>query len=203
MLRVQPARGFTIVELLVGITVLAVLMALGVPAMGTYLQNSKLASAAASYYSGLQSARAEAIRRNVQTQFVMTDTAVETADIANAAVAAVAGRNWVVRASGPAAFATAIEAKSGAEGDGSTSAAAIRATGAASGPVAFDGTIAFTGFGATATNDSYVIDIKNPGAGACAEFSGPMRCRRILVSPGGQISVCDPAAPTGDSRACF
>ena len=34
--------------------------------MGTYLQNSKLATAAASYYAGVQTARTEAIRRNVR-----------------------------------------------------------------------------------------------------------------------------------------
>ena len=52
MLSAAAQRGFTIVELLVGVTLLAVLLGLGVPAMGTYLQNSKLANAAASYYTG-------------------------------------------------------------------------------------------------------------------------------------------------------
>ena len=203
MLRAAAARGFTIIELLVGITLLAVLMGLGVPALGTYLQNSKLASAAASYYSGVQAARTEAIRRNVTTQFVMTDTPIETADIANAATPAVGGRNWVVRAaSGPAAFAPAVEAKAGAEGDGTSGAAAIQALGAAAAPIVFDGTIPFNGFGATTTSTTYTIDITNPGGGTCAALSGPMRCRRIVVSPGGQISLCDPAAPAGDSRAC-
>jgi len=130
VLTAAAARGFTIIELLVGITLLGVLMALGVPALATYLQNSKLASAAASVYSGVQAARTEAIRRNVTTQFVMTDTPIETADLANAATPAVGGRNWVVRAaSGPAAFAPAVEAKAGAEGDGSSGAAAIQALG--------------------------------------------------------------------------
>ncbi len=201
MLSAAPSRGFTLVELLVGMTLLATLMALGVPAMSTYLQNSKLASAASSYYSGVQAARAEAIRRNVQTEFVMTDTPVDTADVANAAVAGVGGRNWIVRAaSGPAAFQPVIEVKSAAEGDGSPS-AGIQAAAASSAP-GFDGAIAFNGFGATASSFGYVIDITNPAGGDCAVASGPMRCRQIVVSPGGQIAMCDPAAPTGDSRAC-
>ena len=86
-----PQRGFTLIELLVGLTVLAVLLGLGVPAMGTYLQNSKLASAAASYYSGLQMARTEAIRRNLRTEFVLTDTPISTADLGNAASTRAAG----------------------------------------------------------------------------------------------------------------
>jgi prepilin-type N-terminal cleavage/methylation domain-containing protein len=77
-------RGFTVVELLVGLTVLAVLIGLGAPAMSSYLQSSKMASVAASYYSGVQMARAEAIRRNVRTEFVLTNDAPSTPDIANA-----------------------------------------------------------------------------------------------------------------------
>jgi type IV fimbrial biogenesis protein FimT len=203
VLKASRARGFTLVELLVGVTILGALLALGAPAMGTYLQNSKLASAASSYYSGLQTARTEAIRRNVPTQFVLTDTPVTTSDLANVAAPAVAGRNWIVRAaSGPADFVPVIEAKAAGEGNGSSSGLAIVLAGAASAPVVFDGTVPFNGFGGTATNTTYTIDVSNPAGGDCAAASGPMRCRRIVVSPGGQIAVCDPAAPAGDSRAC-
>jgi prepilin-type N-terminal cleavage/methylation domain-containing protein len=95
--RVQQ-RGFTIVELLIGITILAMLLALGAPAMGTYLQNSKLGSAASNYFQGAQMARTEAIRRNVRTEFVLTDTPIATANLANVVAPAVNGRNWIVRA---------------------------------------------------------------------------------------------------------
>jgi prepilin-type N-terminal cleavage/methylation domain-containing protein len=52
VLTVVQQRGFTLVELLVGLTVLAVLLGLGVPALGTYLQNSKLAGATGGSGSG-------------------------------------------------------------------------------------------------------------------------------------------------------
>lgn len=203
MLTAVAQRGFTIVELLVGMTLLAVLLALGVPAMSTYLQNSKIASAASSYYTGLQTARAEAIRRNVRTEFVLTDTPVSTSDLANTLVPATSGRNWVVRAASGAAFVT-VEAKSGAEGDGGPAGPAIQVAGSASAPAVFDGTVPFTGFGATFGNAAYAIDISNPAAGACLLSSGNVRCRRVVVSPGGQIAACDPAAAAsaGDSRAC-
>ncbi|MCC6472780.1 MAG: hypothetical protein IT514_03450, partial [Burkholderiales bacterium] len=43
----------------------------------------------------------------------------------------------------------------------------------------------------------------NPSGGACAADGGPMRCLNVLVSPGGQIKMCDPAvAATGDTRRC-
>ena len=194
--------GFTLVELLVGVTIVAVLLALGAPAMGTYLQNSKLGNAAASYYGGIQAARSEAIRRNVLTQFVLTDTPLSTADLANAVAPSTSGRNWVVRAaSGPGNFIR-LDAKDASEGEGSAAAAAIEVTGAASG-IVFDGTVSFNGFGRTTAGESYTVDIKNPMAGVCKVDGGEIRCRRITVSAGGQIAACDPAASAaGDSRAC-
>jgi type IV fimbrial biogenesis protein FimT len=196
-------RGFTIIELLIGLTLLAVLLGLGAPAMGTYLQNSKLASATASYFTGIQTARTEAIRRNVLTQFVLTDTPVSTGNLANALAPATGGSNWVVRAaSSPGVFLPAIEAKASAEGEGSAAAAALVIAGSASAPAVFDGTIPFNGFGGTADGAAYAIDISNPAAGTCKASGGTIRCRRITVSPGGQITACDPAAAAGDSRAC-
>lgn len=204
MLTSVAERGFTIVELLVGITLVAVLLGLGAPAMGTYLQNSKLATAAASYFTALQTARTEAIRRNAQAQFVLTDTAVSASDIANTLVPATAGRNWVVRAASAAAPGSfdPVEAKSGLEGEAGQG-AAIQIAGSASAPAVFDGTIAFNGFGQTVGNVAYTIDISNPAAGTCVLSGGKIRCRRITVSPGGQINLCDPVAASGvDSRAC-
>ena len=96
------------------------LLALGAPAMGTYLQNSKLGSAASNYFQGAQMARTEAIRRNVRTEFVLTDTPIATANLANVVAPAVNGRNWIVRAAAGGGLFTLLEAKSGAEGDASS-----------------------------------------------------------------------------------
>jgi type IV fimbrial biogenesis protein FimT len=189
--------GFTLVELLVGLTLVGVLIALGAPAMSNYLQNSKIANATSVYYSAIQTARAEAIRRNVLTQFVLTDTPFSTMTPASA------GRSWAVRASSGVGF-TRLDAKDAAEGEGSKSAQAVAVAGSASG-AAFDGTIAFNGFGATMPAGAwYALDVTNPAAGSCKNDGGTIRCRRITVSPGGQIAACDPAAvaSAGDSRAC-
>ncbi len=191
MLSAKRYRGLTIIELLVGITILAVLLGLGAPALGTYLQNSKLASAAASYFNGIQTARTEAIRRNVNTEFVLTDSSIAASDPANNALPTSNGKNWIVRAASGAGYSL-VEAKAGAEGEGSAASAAIQVVGSAS-------AVQFNGFGAAATAP-FQIDISNPSAGAC----GVIRCRRITVSAGGQVASCDPAASAaaGDSRAC-
>jgi type IV fimbrial biogenesis protein FimT len=204
VLTVSAPRGFTLIELLVTMSLAAVLLLLGAPALGTYLQNSKLAASTSGLYSAIQEARAEAIRSNARSQFVLTDTAVSTPNLGNALVPAVAGRNWVVRVDQGAGNMLSVYSKDGGESEATTAAPAIQlnAVGVGATP-AFDGTITFNGLGATTPQGaSYTIDITNPTAGICAAAAGPIRCRRITVSAGGQISACDPAAAAGDSRAC-
>jgi len=209
MLRRMRRRGFTLVELMVGLVVIAILALLGAPAMGTFFQNSKLSNAAAVYYAGIQAARAEAIRRNVETQFVLTDTAITTANLPNALAPSVSGANWVIRVGNgpgsppPAFLPAAVDSKSGMEGEGNPTAPRIQVLGAGVGGTVFDGRIRFNGFGtppplAGGGNEAYVIDITNPAAGPC----GPIHCRRITISQGGQVASCDLSAVAGDSRAC-
>ena len=204
MLSSLDQRGFTLVELLdVGLTLLALLLGLGVPAMGTYLQNSKLASAAASYYSGLQMARTEAIRRNVRTEFVLTDTPISTANLANVAGADVSGRNWLVRAASGAEFAV-VEAEVGRRrrrqlrgcGDPGHR-RGLRSRGLRR-PDRVQRIRRHR-------RRSALLDRHlEPGRGhVCPERrQGSLPAHH--VSPGGQIAACDPAAAAsaGDSRAC-
>jgi type IV fimbrial biogenesis protein FimT len=204
MLSMNAGRGFTLIELLVTMSLTAVLLLLGAPALTTYLQNSKVAASTSALYSAIQNARAEAIRRNARAQFVFTDSPVSTANLGNALVPALAGRNWVVRVDQGGGNMLAVDSKDGGEGDSTPGAPAIQATGAAIGATpAFDGTITFDGLGATVpAGATYTIDVTNPTAGLCVVAGGPIRCRQLAVSAGGQISACDPAAPAGDSRAC-
>ncbi len=203
MLKPPPARGFTMVELMIGISIVAIVMAIGTPSFTTYLQGSKLASAAQSYLSGVQLARAEAIRRNQPVQFVLTDLPIAP-NIQNVAgLNNPNGRNWLVRVLNPVtATFDLVEAKSALEGSyTSTGVPSITVIGAATAPVVFDGTLSFNGFGATTAVATYTLDLQNPNGGTCAPV-GPMRCPRIRVAAGGQAHLCDPIAAPGDSRAC-
>ncbi|HTY02511.1 MAG TPA: GspH/FimT family pseudopilin [Rhodocyclaceae bacterium] len=67
----DPSRGFTLVELMVTIAILAVLMALGAPQFKAWLQNTQVRTATESIQNGLQLARAEAVRRNCNVEFVV------------------------------------------------------------------------------------------------------------------------------------
>lgn len=57
-------KGFTLVELLTGVAVMAVLMRLAMPAMSGVLDSVKLASASNTFLYNLHLARSEAIKRN-------------------------------------------------------------------------------------------------------------------------------------------
>lgn len=58
------ARGFTLPELLIVITVLAVLVAAGMPSFGEFMRNQRVKTASFDLYSTLVHARSEAITRN-------------------------------------------------------------------------------------------------------------------------------------------
>ncbi|TCZ88703.1 GspH/FimT family pseudopilin [Lysobacter sp. N42] len=62
--RRRGSGGFTLVELMVVIAVLALLVGIGVPAFNGVIQRNRLAAAANEVVSALQTARMEAVRRN-------------------------------------------------------------------------------------------------------------------------------------------
>jgi type IV fimbrial biogenesis protein FimT len=61
----SPAQGFTLVELLVTVTILAILLAVGVPNLTQMLQDKAAASSAEAFASDIRLARTEAIKRGI------------------------------------------------------------------------------------------------------------------------------------------
>lgn len=59
----SSSRGFTIIELMIVVTVLAVLMAVAAPAMRSFVINQRVKTASFDLYSTLAYARSEAIKR--------------------------------------------------------------------------------------------------------------------------------------------
>lgn len=204
MLMLRGHRGFTLIEIMVSLAILALMVLVSLPSMTTYFQNSKIGTAAQAYATGLQVARTEAIRRNTLVQFVLTDTPI-AAGVENAAVSSATGRNWVVREWDPELDTfLLVEAKSALEGSGQAagSVPTVAVTGTAVLPAAaFDGIVTFDAFGASRSASEIRLDIDNPAGGACAP-AGTMRCLRVRTSPGGQVRVCDPQLAASDSRAC-
>jgi type IV fimbrial biogenesis protein FimT len=172
-------RGFTLIELMIGIAILSMLLLFGLPGLGGWIQSSQIRNASESIQGGLQLARAEAVRRNTNVQFVMPS-------LVGGGVAS----DWTVTCVTPSTDCpgagmakTEIQQRAAAEGSPNAQVAAGQAT------------IVFNGMGRvtpTPTAD-IVLNVTNPTGGTCAASSGTMRCLRISVSAGGQVRMCDPA----------
>jgi type IV fimbrial biogenesis protein FimT len=169
--------GVTLIELIVALSILAILASLAVPSFQGMIMNRHISSTAESILNGLQIARAEAVRRNTQVQFVLGG-----------------GSDWTVgcvtvTASCPATI------QSGATGDGSDNIVTMTATPAGA------TTAAFNSFGATipTLSDLTQLDIDLPASVLPASETHDLR---IVVGSGGGVRLCDPNIASPDSRAC-
>ena len=168
-MRAQPrARGFSLVELLVVVAVLALVVMLGLPNISAWLQNTQIRNAAEASISGLQLARGEALRRNRVVRFSLVDTLDAGCNLA------VAGPNWIVSQADPTANCGVdpsdtvdpfiVQKRSGQEGSPNVVLAASASS------------VVFNGLGSIA-GGALQIDFSNPGGGACQTAAGPMRRR--------------------------
>jgi type IV fimbrial biogenesis protein FimT len=66
----DASRGFTMTELAIAMAVVAILLAIGVPALRDLIVGQRVRTAANNLYSDLSYARAEAIKRNAQVQVI-------------------------------------------------------------------------------------------------------------------------------------
>jgi type IV fimbrial biogenesis protein FimT len=165
--------GFSLIELIVGLAILASLMALGLPQYATFIANSRLRATAEGITNGLNLARAEAVKRNARVELVLTDEE-PIEGLVNALPASTSGFNWVVREWVPATGAyNFIEGKVGAEGSGKSQGTGV-VIASSSADATYDGRIIFTGFGAMAIGQPISFQVTYPAAGACAAANG--RC---------------------------
>jgi len=201
MLKRNAQLGFTLVELMVAIVVLAILLAIAGPSFATWMQNSQIRTMSEAVKDGLQLARAEAVRRNAQVRFELMDSLAATCALATA------GPNWIVSMDGAAgacdstnmaddaapAAPRVIQTRSA--GDGSRNAVVA----------ASQSTVVFNGLGRVtpAPGADITINVTNPTGGSCLAASGPMRCLRIVVGASGQIRMCDPRwSAASNSEGC-
>lgn len=187
MLMPQPQRGFTLIELMISITLIALLLALGLPSFTQWLQNAQIRTAADSTLAGLQLARAEAVRRNVLVEFIFTSTS-PVAGNTGAAVASTTGPNWMVRlfqAGGGNTSADFVRGRANTEGTPNATFTASQAS------------IVFNSLGRVTPTPaaSITVNVTNSVGGA-------NRPLRIVITPAGQVRMCDPNLPSGNVQAC-
>lgn len=205
----HPQHGMSLVELAIGLVIIGSLLALAAPSYTAWIHNTKIRTTAEAILNGLQLARTEAVRRNAQIRFNLTDTLTATC------VVSASGANWIVSFDDPSGLCTngllneALDA-----GDSAVSPAPrmiqVRPSseGSTGVTVAADqSVIVFNGLGRVTPVPGATININvsNPTAGTCATVGGgggPVRCMRVAISAGGQIRMCDPARANTDPAGC-
>ena len=173
-----PQRGFTLIEIMISLTVLGILLMVALPSFGTWLQNQQLRAASEATLNGLQVARAAAIQRNVLVQFVSGP-----------------GTGWTVTEVG-----TGVVVQSRAHEEGSPN-AVLTVTPAGATTVTFAPLGNVVGTNADGTPRVTQFDVRNPAGGGC-QPGGPMRCLRVVISGGGSLRMCDPIVGVSDPRSC-
>lgn len=172
--------GATLIELLIGIILVAILVALAVPSFRDWIQNSQVRTATDAINDGIQFARSEAVKRNSPVRWRLP-----TSDQAG----------WVVEALNRNTNGwNQIQMRDAAEGTPNARVAASQTT------ITFLG----NGFVSPLPNQPITIDVSNPTGGSCVSQSGAgeVRCLRVTVTAGGQIRMCDPAQPSSVSSGC-
>ncbi len=203
--RARPRmRGMTLIELMIGLTIVAIVLMLGMPSMVVWMNNSRIRTAADSLHNSMQAARAEAVRRNQVVRVQVVDSLNNDCSLSSN------GLYWAISlgaGSNPAtSCASAI--------DDSTAPKILQKGAIAnSGNVAVRASqtvFAFNGLGQQASTTSptttapqaMTVQITS-SQGSCVQAGGEIRCLTVTVSPAGQVRMCDPAiSTTGDALKC-
>lgn len=72
--RHHRAAGFTILEVIVTVSIFAILVALGVPALRSWIANTKVRAVADALQNGIRLSQAESLRRSRQVVFSLTNS---------------------------------------------------------------------------------------------------------------------------------
>lgn len=193
---VRPQRGVSLIEVMIGLTLAGILLAIGIPSFQTGMHNRQIRSTAEAIQGGLHLARTEALRRNRAVKFEMQG-----------------GNGWRVgcdpadptEIDGEPACPELLQTRDGAEGGKHAQVARVTvSTSTGSDADTFE-ELRFTPLGRvttlTAANNA-VFRVTNPNGGSCFASGGEMRCLEVVVTAAGQIRMCDPAVSAPDTRAC-
>lgn len=174
-------QGFSLIELAIALVVLGLLMSFGLPAFTAWINNTKVRTAAEGILNGVQLARAEAVRQNLNVQFSLGGATVDA---------------WTVSSRATDGTLTQVQQRV-SEGTGSVNVVATPSTSTL---------VTFTGVGRVAsTNPSdgtapiTQIDVCSTATNVA---SSELRKMRIVIGPAGTVKMCDPQVASTDPRAC-
>lgn len=190
--------GFTLVELMVVITIIAILVLVGAPEFRIWQANTQIRSVAEAFQNDLRAAQAEAVKRNRRVAVVLTNASVSNN---SNFVATNPARNWAILSlplTGSHENSSVFIASHVQSASSNT-----LITGGVN-PVCFNsvGRLSSSAKIASAGNIecanpavSYDFDISRSDLGTEQD----LRPLRIQIRLGGQIRLCDPSRSISDS----
>ena len=178
-------HGFSVLELMVTVSILAILIGIGMPLMAQWIQRMTVSSASELIQNGLRQAIGEAIRRNTEVDFILTDGTPSVSGVASL-VAKQNGANWAIRVVDTSASNRYVNGHQTKE---------LSSDVTLQGPAG----VRFNGSGR-------VLDLTGTPVGGKQVFritrSGAELAYCVFVTPGAAVKMCDPTKSSGDPRAC-
>jgi type IV fimbrial biogenesis protein FimT len=170
------SAGFTLPEIMIALTVLAILVGLALPDFRQMLRNYEVRGAAESVANGIQRARAEAVSRNASMVFTLGSGSSWTVDYVTKPVTTDPPIDQRASTETPNA------AMSGLAGDLSTAATKLT----------------FNNIGIVIANADASQSLRRVNFTG----TGASEALRVEIGAGGSARVCDPSLPVGNARRC-
>ncbi|HQT27131.1 MAG TPA: GspH/FimT family pseudopilin, partial [Burkholderiales bacterium] len=195
---VLKQKGVSLIELLTGLAVLGLVLAIAIPNLSSWMQDAQIRSAAESLLSGVQVARAEAIRRNYQATFYLHGSGGAADWCVDTSVQNASGNTDCNGHTGTSI--NKVQSWSGAQAKNARVGASTSATQDYSAPLTAGAglptSVTFDAMGHVVGTGITRIDVIN---------SSDSSARRlvIIVSPYGLVRLCDPALSlTSNPQGC-
>lgn len=191
----RASAGFTLVELMITVALLAILLVVGVPSMADWVRNSRIRTIANTLQDTLRTAQAEAVARSRQTVFVFTDNPPSTAPASVTAKAG--GKYWAVYVM-PAMTDSSESMQLLTGGNVADLGAGVTITGAAA--LCFSSNGRVVAGGASGLTASCAVPTGTPPLQSfTVTQTGADRPLRVTVGLSGQVRMCDPARNIANS----
>ncbi|WP_280817503.1 GspH/FimT family pseudopilin [Variovorax sp. TBS-050B] len=192
-------RGLTIIELVVTIAVLALILALAMPSIGTWMDNTRIRNTTEALQNGLLAARTEAIRRNQNVSFFLV-TLNDAGTMDNTCALSTESGSWVISVSSPAG--KCASAPSTTDAPMIVDRRTVRDGGGGVKVTADNSMVTFNSFGrVVSAAGASLTQVEVTGVKDGTHY----RNLRVNVTPSGAVRMCDPNVPstaTTDPRLC-